>query len=588
MIRNTIPAREISRITHALPHQREREERQGLSAPGPQPLRYFVYCRKSSEAEDRQMMSIESQRTELLRSFASAQIVDIIEEAKSAKSPGRNLFNGMMTRLEAGEADGLIAWAPDRLARNSIDGGRIVYLLDRGVLRDLKFATYTYENNPQGKFMLAIMFGQSKYYSDALSENVKRGNRTKIEHGWRPNMAPLGYLNDRSTKTIVPDPAYFPLVRRLFELMLRGDHSPSQIVLLARDEWGFRTPIRRKIGGVPLAMSSLYKILSNHFYAGLILWNGQLYPGSHTPVVTIDEFNQVRAALARPDPKRPSRHTFTFTGLIRCGSCGCQITAEHKRNRFGSRYVYYHCTKKRLPPRCPERSVELRALELQIAAFLHSVSVPAAIEASLLGPFSEWRLQVSNLADARQRSLERTTTAIDHQLRELINLRLRAMISDAEFIQQRATLQREHQALTEQLRKARNEPYLIEPARLLLSLSVRAAEWFDNGDDAIKRLIFEIVGSNPVLTAGKLRVQAAKPFLAIKRCVGSPSLLARGEEVRTLRFHQTDQKPASLATCKAFQKLAFALAAPECQNLVSKIHTLMDLVGDNQPKKEAA
>ena len=145
-------------------------------------MKYFVYCRKSSESEDRQILSIESQETELLRAFANAEGIEIAQvfyESFSAKSPGRKVFEELITRVEKGEAQGLIAWHPDRLARNSIDGGKIVYLLDRGLLKDLKFATFTFENNPQGKFMLSITFGYSKYYVDSLSENVKRGNRAK-------------------------------------------------------------------------------------------------------------------------------------------------------------------------------------------------------------------------------------------------------------------------------------------------------------------------------------------------------------------------------------------------------------------------
>lgn len=135
----------------------------------------------------------------------------------------------MLKRIERGEAEGIVTWHPDRLARNSLDGGRIIYLLDRKILKDLKFSTFAFENNPQGKFMLSIMLGYSKYYVDSLSENVKRGNRAKLERGWRPNQAPLGYINDKETKTVVKDPVHFPLVRKMYDLMLTGTHSPKQI-----------------------------------------------------------------------------------------------------------------------------------------------------------------------------------------------------------------------------------------------------------------------------------------------------------------------------------------------------------------------
>ena len=100
-------------------------------------MRYFLYCRKSTEDEDRQVMSIESQRRELERAFADKDGIEIVrffEESKSAKDPGRPVFAEMLARLEKGEADGIAAWAPDRLARNSIDGGRVIYMLDSGVI----------------------------------------------------------------------------------------------------------------------------------------------------------------------------------------------------------------------------------------------------------------------------------------------------------------------------------------------------------------------------------------------------------------------------------------------------------------------
>jgi site-specific DNA recombinase len=506
-------------------------------------MRYFIYCRKSSEAEDRQVLSIESQLSTLRRSFDSnpdIEVVRVYEESFSAKSPGRKQFADMIARIEAGEAEGIVAWAPDRLARNSIDGGRVVYLLDRGVLKDLKFATYTFENNPQGKFMLQIMFGQSKYYSDALSENVKRGNRTKLEKGWMPNAAPIGYLNDRETRTIIKDPVHFPLIRKIYDLMLTGSYSPRQIAVIARDEWGFRTPKTKKTGGRPLAMCTVYRILSNPFYAGIIRWQNETFVGKHEPLCTLQEQERIRELLGKPGLPRPKEFSFPYVGLIRCASCGLGVTAEKKINPYGSRYIYYHCTKSRMPPRCKEPSIEVRELERQIIAFLDSITIPEKIANVIESELLADAKNDTSAREAKQVELERTIRSIEKQQSELTGLRIRGLLTDEEFVTRRQSLLIEHQSLVQQREKSAGDSSCIELFQAFISFRKHATDWFLRADDALKRIILKTAASNFRLSAKKLSIEARKPFVTYGDLSQMYHLRAVVEDVRTFCDSESD------------------------------------------------
>lgn len=501
-------------------------------------MRYFMYCRKSSESEDRQILSIESQQNELRRVISSdpgIEIVETYDEAFSAKAPGRPLFDQMMTRIERGEADGILAWHPDRLARNSVDGGRIVWFLDRKLIKDLKFATYTFENNPQGKFMLSIFLGQSKYYVDALSENVKRGNRTKIANGWRPNKAPIGYLNCATTRTIIVDPERSPFIRRMFEEMLLGTSSPSQIYDMARSQWGLRTEKRKRIGGKPVSLSGIYRILTNPFYAGVLVWNGERHPGKHKPVVSLEEFDAVQKRLGRPHKARPQKKAFTFTGLIRCGACGLAVTAEDKINRHGSHYSYYHCTRRNpVPPRCRQLSVQAADLEEQILGFLESLRIPESHHRLILREIRSEEPSRIAREGVRLSSLEGAYDDVTKSLDRLTDLRLRDMIGDDDFTRKRAELQQEQTRLRRQLDKGAAETGAFEPFTEFISFSNRAADWFRSGTPETKRLILETTGSNLTLIDKILNVEARKPFIQFAGAAGISQLRAVVKDVRTL------------------------------------------------------
>jgi len=289
-------------------------------------IKYFIYCRKSSEDEEKQVLSIEAQLAEL-RDFAKQNNLFIVREfteSKTAKEPGREVFNFMLSEIEKGNASGILAWNPDRLARNSIDGGRIIYLVDTGKIQSLKFPTFWFEATPQGKFMLSVAFGQAKYYTDNLRENILRGIRQKLRRGELPAKAPLGYFNEPRLRTIEPDKKTFNKVKEVLLAFATGEYTLTKIQskmfslgLVGKD-------------GKPLHLSTIQGILTNPFYYGMFLYQGELYQGSHKPMISKKLFDKIQEALkqnSRPHKKRKEKQ-FLFLGFARCGECGYMITPK--------------------------------------------------------------------------------------------------------------------------------------------------------------------------------------------------------------------------------------------------------------------
>lgn len=499
-------------------------------------MKYFIYCRKSQESEDRQILSLESQRLEISQLIAAdtdAEIVDTYTEAFSAKAPGRELFDEMLNRIEAGEADGIISWHPDRLARNSMDGGRIIFLLDQGKLKDLKFCTYSFENSSQGKFMLNIIFGYSKYYIDSLSENIKRGQRMKIKTGWMPNRAPLGYRKCKETGHVLPDLEHFKVVRAMFELLLSGRHSVAAIHRIVCDDWAYVTPVRKTTGGKPLYVSHIHRLLTNPVYAGYIRWNDRLYEGAHKPVVSKSEFAHAQQILGLGPIRRPHKRVFTYAGLFTCGACGKAVTAEHKRKKSGLEYIYYHCTRIHTSPKCTQPSIEEKCLTAQVEDFLEHIYIPKEIVDWLLATLEDDPDQDAVATAERIKQHEDAVKRIERQFSNLTDLRLRDLLDDDEFEQKRSDLQIALAAAKEKHSDAAKTEFTFEPAKMMIILCSRAKDWFAKADLPARRNILKILCSNPQIIDKKAILQATKPFKDLRDCCENLVMCGKQDFVRT-------------------------------------------------------
>lgn len=488
-----------------------------------------IYARKSTESEDRQVLSIDSQVKEL-QAFADKQsltISEVLTESKSAKGPGRPIFDELFRRVQRREFDTIVCWKLDRLARNPLDGGALIWALDQGQLQQIVTPSSSYRNSGSDKFLMQLEFGMAKKYVDDLSDNVRRGMRAKTESGWFPHLAPFGYLNDKARRTIIKDPKRFMMVRRMWDMMLTGNYTPSQIASIATEQWGVKSRKKHDTASKGLSRSAVYNLFSNPFYYGLIVRADQSVVGKHPPMVTKQEFDRVQNLLGRVDRPRAKRHSFTYAGLFKCGNCGCSITAEEKQKtlkttRQTARYVYYHCSRRKPGVICREPAITEKALEAQLIRFFVSIKLPA--------PYTKWVVQCLKELEEEEHEKDRTTqlstekrlAQIDSELSALLDLRLKGIVSDVEYVDKKRALEGEQLTLHTSNTRERdvNVTALFER---ILSLSQGAVEAIEKGDPSAKRSVVSAVCSNRTLLAGKLAIQAQKPlsFLTFGKTVGN-------------------------------------------------------------------
>lgn len=334
-------------------------------------LKYCLYARKSSEDDERQALSIESQVKEMSRQAEGEGLIitEIRRESHSAKASGtRPIFSQLIQDIRNGLFQGILTWAPDRLSRNAGDLGSIVDLMDNGYLKEIKAHGQTLSNSPNDKFLLMILCSQAKLENDNRRLNVMRGLKTKCEMGFRPNQAPLGYLNDpysgKGQKTIFLDTERAPLVKEVFEKVAYEDFSGRDIYKWLKDSVDFKTR-----GNRPMTVSSVYVMLNNPFYCGMFEYprgSGKWYKGAHDPIISKQLFQTVQEKLTIHPKTKPGTKEFDFTKLkiLRCGTCGSGITAQEKHRKCKAgihKHIYYNCTKFRdiccVEPYIPEEKL---------------------------------------------------------------------------------------------------------------------------------------------------------------------------------------------------------------------------------------
>ena len=529
-------------------------------------LNYKAYPRKSSEAEDKQALSIDSQIDELKKLAASKKITlraeDIMQEAHSAKTAfARPVFEKLIKEIEQGKVQGILVWHPNRLSRNAVDAARLIQLMDEGKLVEIVTPSQTFRNTPQDKFFFTLLTSQAKMENDAKGIDVKRGLRKKNEMGYPAGVAKLGYINDygeKGQRKLMADPERFELVKQLLHMFLTGKHSARALLRYSKDVLNIKTIQRKKEGGRPIQLSRIYAMLRDPFYAGFFYGTDENGDTKRYEVnkdvprmITEAQFWQIQDMLGRNGVPRPNvnKDTFPYAGRVRCGNCGGTVTPEHKhqlicpncRKKFAYKnkeacpncdtridrmegatylhYIYYHCNKNKNPD-CEERSLEEAEMNGQIAD-----RVSKELEAS--AAFSEWCIANLELIANEERKneyerkagLERELAQKEKEGDELVRMRLKGLIEDDdEFLKHKEALEIDKSRIKGVLADmGGTDTASLEEAKKAFRLIVDLSEVFKNGTFEEKQEALSALGSNLTLKAKNLNIINKKEFSAITK-----------------------------------------------------------------------
>ena len=481
---------------------------------------WFLYVRKSTDEEGYQVLSIESQIEEL-KEFAEKENLEISEifvEKKTAKIPGREVFDEMVSRIETSKFPvGILAWHPDRLSRNSIDGGRIIYLLDTGKLASLKFPTFAFENTPAGKFFLSIALSNAKYYIDNLSENVKRGNRQKLRRGEWPGQKPLGYIYDHRLRNIVPDPKTTKIVQKIFKEFATGKYS-LEMISKKLAQYGITSK-----NGKPRSNSSIYNLLTHQLYTGIMKWKDEVYEGKYKPIISKELFDKVQEILkqrGKPRKKR-QKHNFPFCGLFRC-SCGAAITAQFAKGN-GGLYRYYRCTRKFGP--CEEKYIQEKELVSQINQKLKEIALPENWKKEMLEYLENEEKKEFQSGENFTKKINQKLVEIQNKLDKLLEGYLDGLIGEEDYKKKKEELIQQKIALKSEKEMAEKKKFQswIEPTRNFLKTTFSIQKTISEKSFEEIRQIVEKVGTNHTISNKKVAWNWQPPYDFLASFLASPA-----------------------------------------------------------------
>lgn len=305
----------------------------------------------------------------------------------------------------------------------------------------------------------------------------------------------------------------------MWDLILTGAYTVPSILKIVNEEWGFRNRQGRKIG-----LSSIYKIFTNPFYAGLFSWKGEIKEGKQEPIITMEEFDKAQIILGKKGKPRNMIHQHAYTGIIKCSECESMITAEPpkiKTNKGDGKvhtYNYMRCTKrKKVESKCLQKCIRVEQLEEQIDEKLLDIEISEDIQKWVFKQIrQETEDDVKKFASERA-NMQKAYNENELMIETLTKKLLKGVIDDLTYKSSHSSFEMERarikQAMTDYDKKKDN---WIAKAENYFQFATEAHKAFNKATPEKRREILVYLSSNLFLKDKKLILEAKLPFDAIK------------------------------------------------------------------------
>lgn len=466
---------------------------------------YFAYIRVSTAKQGKEGTSLDEQKEAIERYVErnGLTITRWYQEVETAAKRGRPVFTQLMKALQQHRADGVILHKIDRGARNLKDWANLGELIDLGL--DVRFAHENLDVHSRGGRLAAdIQAVVAADYIRNLREEVKKGFYGRLKQGAYPLPAPIGYRNlGKGIKE--PDPMQAPLIQRAFELYATGKYS---LLTLAEELSAFG--LKGRNGG-KMKPGGMSHILKNPFYIGLIRLKatGEIFPGSHTPLVSKALFDTVRRILEGKNNDKQHRHFFIFRRLLKCHACGFTLIGELQKG-----HVYYRCHTKG----CPQKCVREEQLEAQFSAFLKQFRFTEAENRY----FREWiKTAYHNVLDFKEvqaKALQLSLSHIRERLSRLTDSLIDGTIDKELYLVKKNALLLEEREKQERLQCLdKGEEATLKQVEGFLELANNAYLSYKMAQPAQKRDLVKVVTSNLGVSGKKLIIEPIYPFAVLAK-----------------------------------------------------------------------